>query len=287
MERVPAAAPGARDAGLGVDRPRPRSGPRRRAAPGPGSPRSGSSPGWRPARRRAICVAVELGQPVDGALGAARARRARRTTRGTARGRAAGSRRRGRRPGGRARAARRRPARRRRAGRRRSPRRRPRAPSRSSSVELDRHPVARVELVEPRAGVGREVTAASSSRGWRQTSCGRERAGEPGGAGDEHPARARRRAAAAGQLSHGAPADLGQRRDDRLARARATSSSVRVRSAARNSSRSARLLLPSPTCSPRRGRRPRPSAAARRRPRRTASRTAPAGTSSATTTARS
>ena len=116
-------AAGAADARLRVDhhvvdRARPRQRRQRRAAR-----RSGSSRGWRRGRRPAICLAVELGQPVDrGAEQLGRAVRAVPVLVGR-RGRAGGSRPTGRRRARRARAARRPRARRRGAASRRAPRR--------------------------------------------------------------------------------------------------------------------------------------------------------------------
>ena len=86
----------------------------------------------------------------------------------------------------------------------------------------------------------RAVTAVSSSDGCRCTDRGGERAAVAGGA-DDGDAVLRH---AAALRSPPAPASIAARRS-------ATSSSVSVRSGARNSSRSASDLLPSPTCSPR------------------------------------
>ena len=136
-------------------RPRPRSGPRARAARARGSRRSSSSRGWRPASRARDRVAVQLGQAEDRlAAQLGRAVLARTSAR-RRRGRAAGSRPRGRRRAGPARAAPRPTGSRGavRIGDERDVGASPQ-PLGVERLELERHAVARVEIVEPAAGVG-------------------------------------------------------------------------------------------------------------------------------------
>ena len=213
--------------------------------------RSGSSRASRPARPRAA-LAVELGQPVDAApeqvggavlavpalVGRRRSRSRKSAERSTTRTPVPAQ-------GG--------------DGRRRG----------AVRVGDDR----RVDALEPGRGRARSAPAAPGSAGRaRRAACRRrcarstatssqprvapddlrrQGAGEAGGAGDQDPRRglAVERLCVEAQLTE-RPSDLAPARPRSRSRRPATSSSVRVRSGARNSSRRARLLRPSPSCSP-------------------------------------
>ena len=120
-------------------------------------------------------------------------------------------------------------------------------------LEDERDPMARVEPLQRRPGLAARADRGELEPGVVPDDPGGQRAGEPGGPGDEHPGTGlplQRLRRAACLLTHAttrrsASASL------IASRMGATSSSVRVRSAALNSSRSARLFRPSPTCSPR------------------------------------
>ncbi len=130
---------------------------------------------------------------------------------------------------------------------------------RIEGLELERDAVGGIDLVVTAAGVGARGDRGQLDGGMPPEDRGRDRAAEAGGADDgctvlRHAAAPRRpaprRFRAARPHARSRPPIPSSSRSI-ASRRRATSSSVRVRSGARNSSRSASDLFPSPACSPR------------------------------------
>ena len=105
-------------------------------------------------------------------------------------------------------------------------------------LQLDRHAIARVELVMTAARVRASRHGRQLERRMPPQDRGGHRAAVAGGADD------------CDAVRHGAAPRVDSSASSIAARRSATSSSVSVRSGARNSRRRASDLLPSPTCSP-------------------------------------